>query len=178
VKYCTNHGSFTSPSARFFAEDEVDSEFAHPLERENRSSRAAARSAFPKSAECDYELTRPESGEIGYDGDGDALAPSAPITAPSTAAARAIFLGTRFVDGQRSAVVRLIMHAVDRRLGFGITAHFDETEAFAAPGIAIFHYLSERHSAELRKHFFQLVATDVVAQISDIQPLTHGPPPE
>jgi len=48
--------------------------------------------------------------------------------ASGQAAAAAIFARASFVDGQRSALMRLIVQALNGCLCFGIRAHFDKTK--------------------------------------------------
>src|SRR5207237_1215092 len=99
-------------------------------------------------------------------------------TAPATTAATAkpaptIFLGTRFVDGQRAAVVLLPIQGGDRGRRFLVRGHLDKAEALAPAGVAIVDNLGAGHLTVLPKQLFEIRAGHVVAQIPHVKLLTH-----
>jgi hypothetical protein len=57
--------------------------------------------------------------------------------------------------------------------GFGIAAHLDEAEAFAAARVAIHDDFRALHAAELGEELLQIRTRSVVAQIPAIQFLSH-----
>jgi hypothetical protein len=61
----------------------------------------------------------------------------------------------------------------NRRVRFGVAGHLDEAKALAATGVAVIDDLRRHHLAVLAKQLFQLRAIDVIAQIPDVQLLTH-----
>jgi hypothetical protein len=91
-----------------------------------------------------------------------------PATATAEVAARAVFTGLGFVDGQGSALVLLPVEGGNRCLGFFVAGHFDESETFAAAGVPIADDLGAFDSAVSAKQLLKGRAIDVVAQISHI----------
>jgi hypothetical protein len=89
-------------------------------------------------------------------------------TATTTGAMRTLRAGLGFIDGQGSAIILRAVQGRNGRLGLLIAAHFDETEAFAAAGIAVADDLGRLHGSVRAKQFFQLRRSDVVAQIPDV----------
>ena len=71
----------------------------------------------------------------------------------------------------------LTVHGIDGVLRFIVVGHLHEAEPLAASGIAIADDLRGDDLAELTEHLFQLRAVHVVAQVADIQLLTHLPSP-
>jgi hypothetical protein len=67
----------------------------------------------------------------------------------------------------------LAVEGCDRGLGFFVAAHLDETEALAAARVAIINDLSRHHLTVLTKELLQLGTIDLIAQVPDIQLLTH-----
>jgi hypothetical protein len=74
--------------------------------------------------------------------------------------------------------VLLAVEAGDRRLCFLIGRHFDKSESFAPAGFAVVNDLCRDDLSMLTKELFQLRAIDAVAQVADIQLLTHHETPE
>jgi hypothetical protein len=66
------------------------------------------------------------------------------------------------------------LYLLDRRLGAVIFAHLHESKALATAGFAILNHFGAAHLAELGKHFLQPGAGDIVAQVTDVQFLTHS----
>ncbi len=98
-----------------------------------------------------------------------AVAAAAGATATTAAeAAWALFTRTSLVHHDRTAFERLPIHAIDRRLRFSIGAHFDETEAFGATGVAIHHDFGRCHGTKLRKRALQRFITNAVGQIAHV----------
>src|SRR5262245_39413374 len=89
------------------------------------------------------------------------VAPSAAVATTSTAttaaatAAATIFARARFVHGEGAAVMFFEIQAFDRGRRLGIGAHLNETEAFAAAGVAIHDHLGTLHAAKLGKQLVQ-----------------------
>jgi hypothetical protein len=83
---------------------------------------------------------------------------AATVAASATAAtaATAIFARAGFVHGQGASAVLLAVEPRDRRLGFFVAAHFDESETFASTGVAIVDDLGRHHLAKLLEHLFEL----------------------
>jgi hypothetical protein len=69
--------------------------------------------------------------------------------------------------------VLLPVQGRNRRFGFRVARHFDESEAFAASGVAIVDDLRRNDLPVLGEQLFQLRAIHLVAQITDVQLLTH-----
>jgi hypothetical protein len=63
------------------------------------------------------------------------------VSTTTTAAARALFAGFGFIDGQRAAAMFLAVERGDRRLRFIVAGHLDESEALAASGQPIADHL-------------------------------------
>jgi hypothetical protein len=94
-------------------------------------------------------------------------------TTTATTATGAVFAGFGFVDGKRTAVVFLTVEGCDRRLGFFIRTHLDESESLASTGFPITDDFCTLHGAVLREKLFQFRAGRIVAQIPDIQLAAH-----
>jgi hypothetical protein len=94
-------------------------------------------------------------------------------TAATTASTTAVFARAGFVDGEGTSAVLLTIEGRNRRLGFVIRAHLDEAEALAAAGVTVVDDLRGDHSPVLTKQLLQFRAIHLVAQISNIQLLTH-----
>jgi hypothetical protein len=67
----------------------------------------------------------------------------------------------------------LAVEGGDCRFGFLVGAHFDEAEAFGSAGVAIVNDLSGDDLAVGREQLFEFRAVGRVAQVPDIQLLTH-----
>jgi hypothetical protein len=93
--------------------------------------------------------------------------------ATTAAATPAIFARTRFVHGEGSAVMLLPIQGRNRGGRFLIGSHFDKTKAFAPAGVTVIDDLSRHNLAMRRKQLFEFRAIDAVAQVPDVQLLTH-----
>jgi hypothetical protein len=103
-----------------------------------------------------------------------AAAPGPTAAAASvTTATAAILAGLGFVDGEPSAVVFLVVEAVDGGLGLGLGVHLDEPEPLAPAGVAVLDDLGALDGPELREELLELRAVDLIGQITDIQLLAH-----
>ena len=93
----------------------------------------------------------------------------APTAAVAAAAPRTGLARTGFVDGKTSAAVLLVMQRPDGLLRLGVGVHLDETEAFAATGLAVGDDLSALHRPELREELLKFGVGDPVGQVPDVQ---------
>jgi hypothetical protein len=98
---------------------------------------------------------------------------AASATTTTITATGAIFARPSFIDRQRPTFVFLTIESIDRCLRFCITGHFHESEALTAAAIAIRDHLGTLHRSKLRKHVFEVRATDAVAQVATIEFLSH-----
>jgi hypothetical protein len=96
---------------------------------------------------------------------------SAAVTTTTTAAS--VFARLGLVDGQASAVVILVVEAVNRGQGLGLGVHLDESESLAPAGVAVLNDLGALDGAELREQLLKLRAVDLIGQITNIQLLAH-----
>jgi hypothetical protein len=85
-----------------------------------------------------------------------AVATTATTTAAATTATGAIFAGLGFVDSESAAVMLLAVQSGNRRLGFLIRTHLNESEALAATGFPIGDDFGALHGAVLRKKLLQV----------------------
>jgi hypothetical protein len=99
-------------------------------------------------------------------------AAAAAVTAAAATATRLFWPG--FVNGHGSAVVLLVVHPLDGFASGVVVAHFNEAESLAATGITVLNDFRAPHGSKFGKHFFELCAVDVVAQVSNIKLLTHN----
>src|SRR5262249_7350606 len=83
------------------------------------------------------------------------------------------FARAGFVDGQGAAVVLLAVEGRDRGFRLGVTAHLDEPETLAPPGLPVGDDLGALDRAVLREELFQLRAIDLIAEVTDVQLLAH-----
>jgi hypothetical protein len=72
--------------------------------------------------------------------------------------------------------VRLLVQAIDGRLRFGVGAHFHESKPFASTRVAVHHHLGIGDCPVLREELLQILVCHLVADVSDIQSLTHRRP--
>jgi len=103
-------------------------------------------------------------------------AATAAATEPAATAAAsttAFFAGPGFVDGKGASAMLLPVERCDRRLGFLIGAHFDETETFGTTGVAVVDDLGRHDGAVLPEQLFEFRAIHAVAQVPDVKLLTH-----
>src|SRR5688500_5195617 len=100
-----------------------------------------------------------------------AAAEPAPTTAAT--AATAIFARACFVDGEGAAAVLLAVQRRDCGRGLVIVGHLDEPETLAPAGVPVVDVLGGHDLAVLPEELLQLRAIDAVAQVADVQLLTH-----
>jgi hypothetical protein len=93
--------------------------------------------------------------------------------APATTAAAAVLAGTGFVDGEGPAVVLLAVEGRDRRVGFLVVGHLDEPEALAPAGVPVVDHLGGQDLPVRAEQLLQLRAIHRVAQVPDVQLLSH-----
>ncbi len=67
----------------------------------------------------------------------------------------------------------LAVERLNGSLGLIVVGHLDESEAFGPAGVAIVNDLSGRDLAVLTKQLLKFRAIHLVAQVPDIQLLTH-----
>src|SRR5262245_44446189 len=91
-----------------------------------------------------------------------------------TSAAAALGLGASLVDGEVSATNRRPVEGGDRVLRLLVRTHFDEAKSARAAGRLIAHDVHRLHGPGPREQLLQLVFTDFVRQVADIQLPTHG----
>ena len=82
-----------------------------------------------------------------------------------------------FVDGQSPAVLPLPVQGGDRRLGFIVGGHLDETKSSAPPGHPVSDNFRALDRSVSRKQLFQIRTRYVVAQIPHIEFLAHHESP-
>jgi hypothetical protein len=71
-----------------------------------------------------------------------AVSASSTAAAPATtAASRALFARSGFIDGQRSAFVFLFIQGLNRREGRIVVRHLDKSKSLAAASVAILDHL-------------------------------------
>lgn len=85
-----------------------------------------------------------------------AAAAATVATTTATSTTTALFAGTGFVDGQRSAAVILLVQAADCFVGGVIIRHLDESEAFAPTSVPVLDDLSTLHRTESAEQGFQI----------------------
>jgi hypothetical protein len=98
---------------------------------------------------------------------------AAASAATATASAGTLFARAGFVDGQCSAIVLLTVERRHRGGRFLVRGHFDKSEAFASAGVPIIDDLSRDDLPMCCEQLFEFRAVDSVAQVPDIQLLTH-----
>jgi len=121
-------------------------------------------------------LTPPQAGQFNLVASAaPATATATAVTAAATAAAAAAtrFAGSGLVDRQGSAIVLLLVEAIDGRLRLGVARHLDETKTSASAGIPVRNDLGAFDRTEFRKNLFQIRARNVIAQIPNIQFPSH-----
>src|SRR5207245_8240459 len=100
----------------------------------------------------------------------EALAAAAETTATPTATTSAStttrFLRPSFIHDQAATINALAVERGNGGLRLLVGAHLDEAETFGTPGGAVRDYLRRVDGAVGRKHLFEIVLADVVAQIA------------
>src|SRR6185312_14473023 len=97
----------------------------------------------------------------------------ATTTEAATAARRTGLHWASLVDDQVTAADRLAVHTLDRRLGFGIAAHFDKAEALGAPGVALHHDLGAGDGTELAECLLHVFVAERIGQIAHVKFVAH-----
>jgi hypothetical protein len=101
--------------------------------------------------------------------------PFASITTPaSSSSATAIFPRLGFVYFEGPAAMLLTVERCNRRLGFLIAAHLDETEPLALASVSVVDYVRAFHCTIRGKQLFQSFVVNVETQISHIEFFTHN----
>jgi hypothetical protein len=97
------------------------------------------------------------------------------VTTPASfSSATAIFPRLGFVHFEGPAALLLAVERRNRRLGFLIVAHLDETEPLALASGSIVDYVRAFHCTIRGEQLLQGFAVNVKTQISYIQFLTHN----
>lgn len=99
---------------------------------------------------------------------------AAETTAAAAEAAGTLFTWTGHVDDHVAAAPRLLVQTFDSSLGFDVRSHFDKAEALGTAGIALHHDLGGSDSAERGKLLCQIVVTDGVREVTDVEFVVHG----
>jgi hypothetical protein len=81
--------------------------------------------------------------------------------------------GTGFVDHHIAATQRLAIHAMDGSLGFFITAHFHEAEAFGTARVTFHHDFGTGDRPKFTKSLFQIAVSNRVRQVADVKFVAH-----
>jgi hypothetical protein len=102
-----------------------------------------------------------------------AAATTTAVSTTATAAGATLFAGPGFVDSQGATAVLLTVEGRDRRGGFIIIGHFDETETLTTAGVAVIDDLRRNNLAMLTEELLELRAVNVIAQIPHVQLLSH-----
>jgi hypothetical protein len=102
-----------------------------------------------------------------------ATATTAPIPTTATGARGTGFHRAGFVHDDAATAQRLTVHAIDGSLRLGITAHFHETEALGAAGVALHHDLGTGHGAELAKRLLKIAIANRIRQVADVKFVAH-----
>jgi hypothetical protein len=102
-----------------------------------------------------------------------AAAATEAATPTATSAAATLFARTRFVDGQRPAIVLLPIERSHRRRRLFVGPHFYESESLAPAGVPVIDDLGGYDLTMRRKQLLEFRAIRRIAQIPDIQLLTH-----
>ncbi len=107
------------------------------------------------------------------------ISTTAAVSTSSTAAtASTVFARLGLVNRQGPTILHRFIEAIDRRLSFGVGTHFDETESFAAAGIAVDDHLNVTNFAISREQLFEVGGGNVVREISAIKLLTQRSNPK
>jgi hypothetical protein len=91
----------------------------------------------------------------------------------ATTAAATIFLRASFVDGQRATVVLRLVQVLGRFASAIFIFHLDEAKALAAARVAVHDDLRTADNAVLAEEFFENLVGDTVAQVTNVQLLSH-----
>ena len=103
-----------------------------------------------------------------------AAASTAVATSAATSTAAALFARLGFIDGERAPVVLFAVEGGNGALGVIIVGHLDEPEPLAAAGVAIADNLGALNGAKLTEQLLQRRTVHAVAEVPDVQTLTHG----
>jgi len=100
-------------------------------------------------------------------------AATASTTTTAAATEATFFARAGFVNGEGAAAVLLPVQGGNRGVCFAIVGHLHEPEALASARVAVVNDLGGKHLPVLAEQLFELGAIHLVAQISDIQLLSH-----
>jgi curli biogenesis system outer membrane secretion channel CsgG len=84
-----------------------------------------------------------------------AVAASATTTTATAATTATLFAGASFVDRQGTALVLLVVQALDSSAGGVIVAHFHKAKAFAPARVAVHDHLRATDRSELGEELFE-----------------------
>ncbi len=105
-----------------------------------------------------------------------AAAASTTAAVGAAEASRTLFTWASFVHDHSATGNRLTIQTVDGGLCFCIRAHFDETKALGATGVAVHHDLGGAHGPELRESILQILIAHGVGEIAHVKFVAHGEP--
>ncbi len=105
-----------------------------------------------------------------------AAAASTATAVGAAEASRTLFTWASFVHDHSATGNRLTIQTVDGGLCFCIRAHFDETKALGATGVAVHHDLGGAHGPELRESILQILIAHGVGEIAHVKFVAHGEP--
>src|SRR5438128_10139732 len=103
---------------------------------------------------------------------------TAVAAAAAAATAAAFGLGPGLVNGQGAAAFLLAVQGRDGGLGLLVGLHLHEAEALGAARVAVSDDLRRLHGAVRLEHLGEVGVGHPVAQVADVQLLTHLPTPE
>jgi hypothetical protein len=100
-------------------------------------------------------------------------ATAATTAATTTTAAATFFAGPSFVDRQPATIMFLLVERLNRCPSGVVVRHFHESKTLAATRIAVLDYLSTTDFTKRSEQLLQAGVGRLVAQVADIQFLTH-----
>lgn len=90
-------------------------------------------------------------------------------TVTTTTARWASFHGAGFIHHQSAAAMLLTVKARNSCLRFGVAAHFYESKAFGATGVALHHDFGARDVAKCSKSTLQVFVAKRIRQVADVK---------
>jgi hypothetical protein len=106
-----------------------------------------------------------------------ATAAATTTVATTATAAATLFARTSFVNGESATTVLVAVERLNGGFSLGIIGHFDKSEAFASAGVAVIDDLCGNDLSVCREQSLEFRAVNRVAQVPDIQLLTHWKSP-
>src|SRR5579875_2408249 len=101
------------------------------------------------------------------------VAAASAAVATAAAVAAVLWLGTRFIDSQRSAFHFFAVHVGNSGLCFGLVAHLHKAEAFGAAGVTVHDDLGRHYATVRLKQSLQIIVANRIGQIAHVQLLAH-----